>query len=121
LHAPPLNRRLFTGLLVSSDIEPGFSGGPTCNERGEVVGVNVIKDTVHRGQNGAVSVTAVKHLLAGVVPKGQAADPSSDEVRQLLTRIQNEYLLLPLERRWLAREDDFVSTSDLPRMGEARR
>src|SRR5262249_36603853 len=43
------------GLLVSSDIEPGFSGGPTCNERGEVVGVNVTKDTAHRGQNGAVS------------------------------------------------------------------
>jgi S1-C subfamily serine protease len=106
------------GLLVSSDIEPGFSGGPTCNERGEVVGVNVIKDTVHRGQNGAVSVAAVKHLLAEVVPQGHAAEPTPDEVRQLLTRIQNEYLLLPLERRWLAREDDFVSASDLPRMGE---
>ncbi|HEY8089545.1 MAG TPA: serine protease, partial [Polyangiaceae bacterium] len=32
------------GLLVSSEIEPGFSGGPTCNDRGEVVGVNVTKD-----------------------------------------------------------------------------
>ena len=106
------------GVLVTSDIEPGFSGGPTCNERGEVVGVNVIKDTAHRGQNGAVSVAAVKQLLAQVVPQGKPVDPTTDEVRQLLTRIQNEYLLLPVERRWLAREDGFVSTSDMPRMGE---
>src|SRR5205814_7584467 len=32
------------GLLVSTDIEPGFSGGPTCNAAGQVVGINVRKD-----------------------------------------------------------------------------
>jgi hypothetical protein len=106
------------GLLVSSEIEPGFSGGPTCNERGEVVGVNVTKDTVHRAQNGAVSVTAVRHLLETVTPAGKEKDPSADDVRQLLARIQSEYLLLPVERRWAAREDDFVSAGDLPRAGE---
>ena len=106
------------GLLVSSEIEPGFSGGPTCNERGEVVGVNVTKDTVHRAQNGAVSVAAVKQLLGQVVALGHGKDPTTDEVRQLLTRIQSEYLLLPVERRWSAREDDFVSAGDLPRTGE---
>ena len=56
------------GLLISADIEPGFSGGPTCDERGAVVGVNVTKDLVHRGQNGAVSVTAVTELLSHVKP-----------------------------------------------------
>jgi S1-C subfamily serine protease len=106
------------GLLVSSEIEPGFSGGPTCNDRGEVVGVNVTKDVVHRGQNGAVSVTAVKHLLEQVAPRGKAKEPTADEVRALLTRIQSEYLLLPVERRWSAREDDFVSAGDLPRLDE---
>jgi len=106
------------GLLVSSEIEPGFSGGPTCNERGEVVGVNVTKDVVHRAQNGAVSVAAVKALLGKVVPPGNAPEPTADDVRQLLTRIQSEYLLLPVERRWSAREDDFVSAGDLPRTGE---
>ena len=106
------------GLLVSSEIEPGFSGGPTCNERGEVVGVNVTKDTVHRAQNGAVSVAAVRALLAQVVPQGHAKEPSADDVKALLTRIQSEYLLLPVEKRWSAREDDFVSASDMPRMRE---
>ncbi|HEX3343830.1 MAG TPA: serine protease [Polyangiaceae bacterium] len=106
------------GLLVSSEIEPGFSGGPTCNERGEVVGVNVTKDVVHRAQNGAVSVAAVKALLATVAPAGKSPEPTSDDVRQLLTRIQSEYLLLPVERRWSSREDDFVSAGDLPRTGE---
>lgn len=106
------------GLLVSSEIEPGFSGGPTCNERGEVVGVNVTKDVVHRAQNGAVSVAAVKELLGEVVAKGHAPEPTADDVRKLLARIQSEYLLLPTERRWSAREDDFVSAGDLPRTGE---
>jgi S1-C subfamily serine protease len=106
------------GLLISSEIEPGFSGGPTCNERGEVVGVNVTKDTVHRAQNGAVSVAAVKALLARVETPAQAKEPTADEVKQLLARIQSEYLLLPVERRWSAREDDFVSAGDLPRLDE---
>jgi Trypsin-like peptidase domain len=106
------------GLLVSSEIEPGFSGGPTCNERGEVVGVNVTKDTVHRAQNGAVSVSALKALLAKIEPAGHGKDPSADDVKALVTRIQSEYLLLPVEKRWEAREEDFVSASDLPRTTE---
>src|SRR5205814_1575640 len=51
------------GLLVSTDIEPGFSGGPTCDESGRVVGVNVTKDLAHVGQNGAVSVAILKKLV----------------------------------------------------------
>jgi hypothetical protein len=106
------------GLLVSSEIEPGFSGGPTLNERGEVVGVNVTKDTVHRAQNGAVSVTAVKQLMAQVHPRTEAKDPDAADVKALLSRIQSEYLLLPVERRWSAREQDYVSAADLPRLEE---
>jgi S1-C subfamily serine protease len=106
------------GILVSSEIEPGFSGGPTLNDKGEVVGVNVTKDTVHRAQNGAVSVTAVKQLLAQVLPRSETRDPSTDEVKALLTRIQGEFLLLPVEKRWSAREQDYVSAADLPRLEE---
>ena len=106
------------GLLISSEIEPGFSGGPTLNERGEVVGVNVTKDTVHRAQNGAVSVAAVKALMAQVHPPSQGKDPDASDVKALLSRIQAEYLLLPVERRWSAREQDYVSAADLPRLEE---
>jgi hypothetical protein len=106
------------GLLVSSEIEPGFSGGPTLDERGQVVGVNVTKDTVHRAQNGAVSVSAVRTLLTKITAQGKDQEPTADDVRALLTRIQSEYLLLPVERRWAAREDDYVSAADLPRLEE---
>jgi hypothetical protein len=106
------------GLLVSSEIEPGFSGGPTCDDRGQVVGVNVTKDTVHRAQNGAVSVSAVRALLARVEPVAKSKDPSPDDVRALLERVQREYLLLPIERRSAVREQDFVSAKDLPRLRE---
>ncbi len=106
------------GLLISSEIEPGFSGGPTVNERGEVVGVNVTKDTVHRAQNGAVSVAALKVLLAQVHPRAEVKDPDATEVKALLSKIQAEYLLLPVERRSSAREQDYVSAADLPRLEE---
>jgi S1-C subfamily serine protease len=106
------------GLLVSTEIEPGFSGGPTCNDRGEVVGVNVTKDTVHRAQNGAVSVSALKTLLSQVKALKDQKDPTPDEVKALLTQIEREYLLLPIDRRSTARESEFVSASDTPRIEE---
>jgi hypothetical protein len=106
------------GLLVSSEIEPGFSGGPTCNDRGEVVGINVTKDTVHRAQNGAVNVTVLKKLLGQVAPQSHPPEPTAEDVRALLARLQTEYLLLPVERRWAVRESDFVSPADLPRLDE---
>jgi hypothetical protein len=104
------------GLLVSADIEPGFSGGPTCNDRGKVVGVNVTKDLVHRGQNGAVSATTLAQLLAHVSPAKTHAEPTPGDVKTLLSRIETEYLLLPIDRRSLAREQDYVSANDLPRL-----
>lgn len=106
------------GLLVSSEIEPGFSGGPTCNDKGEVVGVNVTKDTVHRAQNGAVSVAALRKLLALVTPQAKEKEPDAADVKALIGRVQSEYLALPVERRWSARETDSLSAQDMPRLGE---
>ena len=113
------------GLLISTDIEPGFSGGPTCNEAGEVVGINVTKDHAHVGQNGAVSVVALRSLLQQVKPAAAHADPKPEEIVALLKRIQSEYLLLPLDRRSHARESEFLNAGDLPTLrsfvGEIRR
>ena len=67
-YARILRENAVEGLLISTDIEPGFSGGPTTNEAGEVVGVNVTKDRAHVGQNGAVSVTALRELVKKVKP-----------------------------------------------------
>jgi len=109
-----LRENAVDGLLVSTDIEPGFSGGPTTNESGEVVGINVTKDRAHVGQNGAVSVVALRDLMKKVKPASQQAEPKSEEIVALLKRVQSEYLLLPLEERSRVREQEFLSASDLP-------
>ena len=72
------------GLLISTDIEPGFSGGPTTNEAGEVVGVNVTKDHAHIGQNGAISVVALRALLDKVKPASAHTDPKAEDIVALL-------------------------------------
>jgi hypothetical protein len=104
------------GLLISSSLEPGFSGGPTCNAAGEVVGINVTKDTEHVSQNGAVNVSALKQLMKEIKPAKERRAPRPDEVAELVTRLQSEYLLLPIERRFERREYDVVSALDLPRL-----
>ncbi|MDB4961217.1 MAG: serine protease [Myxococcales bacterium] len=113
------------GLLISTDIEPGFSGGPTLNDDGQVVGVNVTKDRAHVGQNGAVSVVALRSLVKTIKPASVRTEPTPADVVALLEKIESEYLLLPLEERSKVRETDFVSAADLPTLrrlvGEVRR
>jgi S1-C subfamily serine protease len=113
------------GLLISTDIEPGFSGGPTCNEAGRVVGVNVTKDRAHVGQNGAVSVVALRKLLATVKPARTKVDLKPDDVVAMLERLERECLLLPVDERTRVRETEFLDAADLPKLrrfvGEIRR
>ncbi|HEX5062782.1 MAG TPA: serine protease [Kofleriaceae bacterium] len=113
-YARVLRENAVDGLLVSTDIEPGFSGGPTTNEAGEVVGINVTKDRAHVGQNGAVSVVALRDLLAKVKPASKQVEPKAEDIVTLLKKVQSEYLLLPLEERSRVRETDFLAASDLP-------
>jgi hypothetical protein len=113
------------GLLISTDIEPGFSGGPTTNDAGEVVGINVTKDHAHIGQNGAVSVVALRALLDKVKPAAAHTDPKAEDIVALLNRVQSEYLLLPVDERGHVRESEFLNAGDLPTLrsfvGEIRR
>jgi hypothetical protein len=102
------------GLLISTDIEPGFSGGPTVDDAGDVVGINVTKDHAHVGQNGAVSVVALRHLLDQVKPAAARTDPKPEDIVALLAKIQSEYLLLPIEERQHVRETEFLAANDLP-------
>ncbi|MCC6552538.1 MAG: trypsin-like peptidase domain-containing protein [Polyangiaceae bacterium] len=101
-------------ILISSQLEPGFSGGPTCNERGEVVGINTMKDNKHEGQNGAVSVVVLQKLLQQITPAAARKDPTPEQAEVLLNRIASEYLSLPVQERWKVREVEFVSSGDLP-------
>ncbi len=113
-YARVLRDNAVDGLLISADIEPGFSGGPTTNDAGEVVGINVTKDRAHVGQNGAVSVAALKELVKRIKPANVAIVPTAADVVALLKKTQSEYLLLPVDERAKVRETDFVSSSDLP-------
>jgi len=108
-----LQENAVDGLLVSTSIEPGFSGGPTCNGRGEVVGINVTKDAGHAGQNGVVSVTILKQLVSKIPGTDQRPAPKPEEIASLLKRIQSEYLMLPVDRRQDHLEGGFLSALDL--------
>lgn len=103
------------GLIISTDIEPGFSGGPTCNEAGQVVGINVLKDSAYRGQNGAIHVSVLKELIAGIHPY---IAPSAAEVTALLKRVQTEMLMVPVQDRTNIQEAELLSTLELPRLRE---
>ena len=124
-YARVLRENAVDGLLISTDIEPGFSGGPTLNEANEVVGINVTKDRAHVGQNGAVSVVALKELMKRVKPASERFEPTQADIVALLKKTQSEYLLLPLDERSKVRETDFLSGGDLPSLrrlvGEVRR
>ncbi len=98
-------------IVVSTDLEPGFSGGPTVDEEGLVVGVNVLKDNMYRGQNAAVHVDELRSLLASV---RRPAVPSTKEVERLLNAIQSNYLTLPVSERLAASEFVVIGGSELP-------
>lgn len=102
-------------IVVSANLEPGFSGGPTVDDSGAVVGINVLKDSQHRGQDGAIHVDALRNLLRGLEPGGE---PSPSEILGLLDSIQSAYLHLPLSQRATKEEVSFVELTDRPRLRE---
>jgi hypothetical protein len=101
------------GLLVDTNLEPGFSGGPTVNAGGEVVGVNVLKDNIHRGQDGAVSVVVLRELIKSVRPY---TPPTPQDAEALLKRIQEEYMMLPVDDRASMAPTPFLSNAEMPQI-----
>ncbi len=97
------------GVILSTDLEPGFSGGPTLNQKGKVVGVNVLKDQKYRGQNGAVSVTVLSKLFASFKP---FAPPQAQELEAILKNVQDQHLMLSVDDR--SKAFAILARSDLP-------
>lgn len=108
-----LKQHAVKAVIVSSALEPGFSGGPTLNARGEVVGVNVQKDDTHQAQNAAVHPAALTALFKQVKPRSA---PTTQEVTAFLSTIQAQYLQLPIRERLETSETAYVSLEEVPKL-----
>lgn len=106
-----LKENAIQGLIVSTALEPGFSGGPTTDHAGRVVGVNLLKDLDHQDQNGAVNVAELSELLASI-PAPTA--PTEQDIQKLLTELQQTILTTPLEKRSDLPEFRYLPLSELP-------
>lgn len=102
------------GLLISASIEAGYSGGPTCNERGEVVGVTTLKDRTKAQHNGAVSVDALAKLMTQMKPVQKELPPGEAEIKALVTRVERQYLQQSVEKRIATRPHEFIALEDRP-------
>ncbi len=103
-------------LLVSGELEPGFSGGPALDARGEVVGVGLTKDQVYQGPTALVNVASLRQLLATVVRAGADAPLTAEAVQRFLVRVEVEYLMLALGERPTAPLYEYLARGDLPRI-----
>lgn len=108
-----LKQHAVKAVIVSSALEPGFSGGPTLNTRGQVVGVNVQKDDAHQGQNAAVHPSALTALFKQL--KRRSA-PTTQEVAAFLSTIQAQYLQLPVAERLETSETNYISLEEIPKL-----
>jgi hypothetical protein len=110
------------GLALSIDLEPGFLGGPTLDDDGKVVGVNVVAEPKHPAEggqaaaSGAVHVRRLRELLARIPPAAAQAEPTADQVLRLVARVEHETLALPLEERAGIAPHGFVAIGELGRL-----
>jgi hypothetical protein len=100
-------------ILVSSALEPGFSGGPTVNAAGKVVGINVQKDDSHQAQNACVHASLLRSMIAQLKRPNA---PSTSEVAAFLSTITADYLLLDPGDRLNIPEHTYVGLEELPRL-----
>ncbi len=103
-------------ILLAPEIEPGASGGPSLDAKGEVVGIGLAKEGAYQGSPGAVNVAALRQLLGSVQSAGAARGLGAEDVQRFLARLEVEYLMQPLAERPRIRPYDYVAPLDLARV-----
>ena len=107
-----LKENAIDALVVSTNLEPGFSGGPTVNKKGQVVGINVAKDTEHEGQDACLNVQLLKDMLSNIK---KPSEPSQEDVLKMINDIQSQYLDLGQEEKVKINQSAFTSLINQPR------
>ncbi|MFV2032463.1 MAG: serine protease, partial [Gammaproteobacteria bacterium] len=94
-----LNQTDDSRILFSGSLNPGMSGGPTFNERGEVIGINVA--TARNDISFIVPSRYLNDLLERSKTEAFAADHDlKAEVTEQLLTYEKGYIQQVLERKW---------------------
>lgn len=94
-----LNQTDDSQILFSGSLNPGMSGGPTFNDRGEVIGINVA--TARNAISFIVPSTYLNRLIQQVKQTPLAADRDlKSEVTQQLIKYENGYIQDVLAEDW---------------------
>ena len=93
-----LEHSYYNRILFSGSINPGMSGGPALNDRGEVIGINVA--TAGNQLSFLVPVAQLAHLMERQGADGQAKKSYKETIHEQLLLNQERQIKTLLDTEW---------------------